>query len=119
MITTALKRDCLRILQRHRGARNAIQVCDLTLLLGLELTDGNERIVRGVKRALVDEGHLIASSCGRVPGYYIPETAEELRDPLRNYEARFKSLAILIAKVKGSAALKGLWGQLELEIGDK
>jgi hypothetical protein len=119
MNTLSLKSDLLTILKRHRGAASAIQVCDLTVMLGFELTDSNERIVRQLKRDLVDEGHLIASSCGKQPGYFIPVTAEEINEPLRNYTARLKSLAVLIASIEGTAALRGLWGQLELELGEK
>ncbi len=115
---TALKAELLRILDRHRGASTAIQVCDLTLALGFELTEANERIVRQLKRDLVDEGHLIASSCGKRPGYFIPETAEEMKEPLRNYKARALSLLVMIKKIEGIAALRGLFGQLELELGD-
>lgn len=116
MTDVSLKTDLLRIMDRHRGAANAIQVPDLVLALGLDLTSYNERIVRGLKRELVEAGHLIASSCGKRSGYFIPETADEMTEPLRNYKARLKSLAVLIASIEGAAALRGLFGQLELEL---
>ncbi len=116
-VQTVLKAEFLKILARHHGAAKAIQVSDVTLLLGLELTESNERLVRQLKRDLVDEGHLIASSCGKRPGYFIPVTAEEMHEPLLNYKARAKSLLVLIAKIEGTAALRGLIGQLELELG--
>jgi hypothetical protein len=111
-----LKNDLLRVLERHRGASQAIQVGDLVLALGLDLTSTHERMVRRWKRELVDEGHLIASSCGKCPGYFVPVRKEEMAEPLRNYKARLKSLAVLIASIEGAAALQGLWGQLQLEL---
>lgn len=111
-----LKNDLIRVLDRHRGAAQAIQVGDLVLALGLDLTSTHERMVRRWKRELVEEGHLIASSCGRYPGYFVPVRKEEMVEPLRNYKARLKSLAVLIASIEGVAALQGLWGQLQLEL---
>lgn len=74
-----------------------------------------ERIVRVIKRDVADSGVLIGSSCGRMPGYFIPETQEEIQATLGNYEARLKSLAALIRKTKGAAGFKAYLGQLAME----
>lgn len=110
-----LKARFLQILHRHHGARNAIQVRELAAKLGVGETRNGERIVRVIKREVADSGVLIGSSCGRQSGYFIPETQEEIRATLGNYEARLKSLAALIRKTKGAAGFKEYLGRLAME----
>lgn len=110
-----LKARFMGILRRHRGARHAIQVRELAGRLGLGEGHNGQRLVQLVKRELVDSGTLIASSCGKQPGYFIPETPEEIAATLGNYEARIRSLAQLIRKTKGASEFKQFMGQLQME----
>jgi hypothetical protein len=110
-----LKARFLQILTRHRGARNAIQVRELAGRLGLGEGHNGQRMVQIIKRELVDSGTLIASSCGRQSGYFIPDTQEEIRATVANYEARLRSLVSLIRATKGAAEFKTFMGQLTME----
>jgi hypothetical protein len=105
----------LQILHRHRGARNAIQVRELAGRLGLGEGHNGQRIVQIIKRELVENGTLIGSSCGKQPGYFIPDTADEMKATLQNYEARLRSLVALIRATKGAAEFKTFMGQLAME----
>jgi len=102
-------------MERHRGAKRAIQVRELAGRLGLGEGHNGQRLVQIVKRELVDEGVLIASSCGKQSGYFLPETNAEVEATLKNYENRLKSLAALIRKTKGAAGFKEYLGQLAME----
>lgn len=119
MIDDDLKARFRQIMARHRGARNAIQVRELAGRLGLGEGHNGQRVVQIVKRELVDEGVLIASSCGKQSGYFLPETNEEVQATLKNYENRIKSLAALIRKTKGAAGFKEYLGQLAMEFEDE
>lgn len=110
-----LKARFRQIMARHRGAAHAIQVRELAGRLGLGEGHNGQRMVQIVKRELVDEGLLIASSCGKQSGYFLPETQAEVEATLRNYENRLKSLAVLICKTKGAAGFKAYLGQLAME----
>lgn len=110
-----LKARFLQILHRHHGARNAIQVRELAGKLGVGETRNGERIVRVIKREVADSGVLIGSSCGRQPGYFIPESPEEIQATLANYEARLRSLVQLIRATRSAAEFKQFMGQLSLE----
>ena len=110
-----LKARFLQIMERHRGAKRAIQVRELAGRLGLGEGHNGQRLVQIVKRELVDEGVLIASSCGKQSGYFLPETTAEVEATLKNYENRLKSLAALIRKTKGAAGFKEYLGQLVME----
>ena len=110
-----LKARFLQILARHRGARNAIQVRELAGRLGLGEGHNGQRMVQILKRELVDAGTLIASSCGKQPGYFLPDTPEELKATIGNYEARIRSLAALIRATKGAAGFKEFVGQLLMD----
>ena len=110
-----LKARFRQIMARHRGAARAIQVRELAGRLGLGDGHNGQRMVQIVKRELVDDGLLIASSCGKQSGYFLPETDAEVQATLKNYENRLKSLAVLICKTKGAAGLKAYLGQLAME----
>lgn len=110
-----LKARFRQIMGRHRGAKNAIQVRELAGRLGLGEGHNGQRLVQIVKREMVDEGVLIASSCGKQSGYFLPETQAEVDATLKNYENRLKSLAALIRKTKGAAGFKEYLGQLAME----
>lgn len=91
----------LAILSRHQGAAQAIPLLDLAEAMGLPKTAHGTRQVQQIKRALCERGTMIGSSCiaGRA-GYYLPETAEEMRETLHQYESRFYSLGRLIRSTK-------------------
>lgn len=100
-----------QLLQKHQGKERAVTLTALADHLGV-----STRMVQLWKRALVDGGYLIGSSCepGR-SGYYIPETVQEIRDTVAQYEARLVSLAKLIRASKGKREVLALLGQLSLE----
>lgn len=103
--------DQLRsILERHRGIHRAIRVKTLA-----ELLDTDERRVRMLKRELADT-MLIGSSCDPLhPGYFLPETQEEVEETLRNYYARIRSLFALVKATKGTPEVHRFCTQLRLE----
>lgn len=108
MATTAQLRT---ILERHRGARNAIRLRTLA-----ELLETSERHVQVLKRELA-ETMLIGSTCNpRRPGYYIPETADEVEATLAQYRSRIRELFGLIKCTMGAAGLANLVEQLQLEL---
>lgn len=113
-----LKARFRQIMGRHRGAKNAIQVRELAGRLGLGEGHNGQRLVQIVKRELVDAGVLIASSCGKQSGYFLPETQEEVEATLKSYESRLRSLATLIRKTKGAAEFRAYIGQLALDLED-
>lgn len=100
-MTRMLDASFLSILARHQGAAQAIPLLDLAEQLGLPRTTHGTRQVQQIKRALCERGTMIGSSCiaGRA-GYYWPETAEEMRETLHQYESRFYSLGRLIRSTK-------------------
>jgi len=109
MATTDQLRE---ILSRHRGLKNAIRVQTLAELLGTD-----PRQVRRLKRELADE-MLIGSSCDATnPGYFLPETQEEIDATLMNYRARIRALFSLIKATQGAAGIEQFMTQMRLEFG--
>lgn len=101
-----------RILERHRGRAQAIRVKTLA-----ELLDTDERRVRLLKRELA-ETMLIGSSCDtNHPGYFLPESQEEIDATLGNYRARITALFALIKATQGAAGVNRAIAQLRLEFG--
>lgn len=75
------------ILERHRGAGQAIKSRGLADLLGLEERDG--RSIREAVNLLIEQGCPIGSSTDRrEAGYFWVETEEELVACIRNYRSR-------------------------------
>lgn len=106
----ATKAQLQSILQRHRGARNAIRVKTLAELLG-----AHERKVRLLKRELADE-MLIGSCCqADHPGYYVPETQDEIDATIGNYYARVRALFGLILATQGAPGIQRFMQQLTIE----
>jgi len=76
----------------------------------------SSRLAQEIKKSLVENhGVNIGSSCGRIHGWYIPETQSEIEATTRQYRSRVKSLCILIAKTTAAANLSGVMRQLLLE----
>ena len=97
--------DFLAILARHMGAARAIPLLDIAEALGLPRTTHGTRKVQGIKRALCERGTLIGSSCvAGHAGYYLPETIDEMKATLHNYESRFYSLGRLIRSTRRAMA---------------
>ncbi len=99
------------ILSAHRGLDRAISVADMAARLQV-----SERQCRAIKRAVVDSGVCIGSSCasGR-SGFYIPATADEVKATCSNYKARIRSLAALVRATEGAAAFEEFMGQMKME----
>jgi len=94
-------RHFLAILSRHRGAARAIPLLDLAEALGLPRTTHGTRKVQEVNRSLCERGTMIGSSCtAGHAGYYLPETPDEMKATLHQYESRFYSLGRLIRSTK-------------------
>ncbi len=101
----------IAILSQRKGLGQAISVSDMASRLQV-----SERQCRAIKRAVVDSGVCIGSSCaaGR-SGFYMPVTADEVRATTANYKARIRSLADLIVATEGSASFKEFMGQVVMD----
>ena len=99
------------ILSAHKGLGQAISVSDMAARLQV-----SERQCRAIKRAVVDSGICVGSSCaaGR-SGFYMPTTAEEVRATCANYKSRIRSLAALVVATEGSASFKEFMGQVVMD----
>lgn len=102
----------IAILSAHKGLDRAISVADMAVRLNV-----SERQCRMIKRAVVDSGVCVGSSCaaGR-SGFYIPTTADEVKATTANYKARIRSLAELVVATEGAAAFEEFMGQMRLEL---
>ena len=102
---------CKDILERHRGAANAIRVRTLAELLGT-----TERNVQYLMRELA-ETVLIGSTCNaKKPGYFLPETQDEVDATIAQYRSRIRELFALIRATMGAAGLESMMEQLRLEM---
>lgn len=96
---TTLESRFLTILSEHRGLSKAIAVPELARKLGVP-----ERQARSIKRDLVDQGHLVGSSCtAGKSGYYLIVNEEEVRATYQNYASRWSSLGKLMQCMKKNA----------------
>lgn len=71
----ALQAQVLAIMGRHVGAETAIQARAIARDVGMR----DDRAVREAIRQLRRDGHLILSSVGSHPGYYMAANVEEWR----------------------------------------
>lgn len=96
-MTTALKErdlktEVLAILEGHKGWENAIKGKRIAEMLDYKY----DRAIQQAIEDLIDEGHVIASSCsnnrltGQKMGYYIPITWQQEHD----YKHQLRSRAI-------------------------
>lgn len=102
----------LAILAQHKGKDRAITLPELAERLGV-----STRFIQHLKRQLAHDGVLIGSSCIKgSAGYFLPVTAEEIDDTLKNYRNRAVSLLRLIRITKGAEEFKRLLGQLSMDL---
>jgi hypothetical protein len=102
----------LTILEHHRGKDRAITLPELAERMGV-----STRNIQSMKRDLADDGILIGSSCIKgSAGYFLPVTAEEVDNTLKNYRNRALSLLRLIRITKGAEEFKRLLGQLSMDL---
>ena len=112
-----LKAAVLDLLSQHVGAGMAIQARAIAGACGLRGRYA-DRPVREAVRQLRQEGHLILSSVGREPGYFLAATAEEW-EQFRDGNLRPRALDILeTAKAMGQAAADRWGGVLDLGDGE-
>jgi DNA-binding GntR family transcriptional regulator len=103
-----LRRDVLAILQARVGAGRAIRAREIAQRLGLRGRYA-DRPVREAIKQLRRDGHLILSSVGRNPGYYVAATEQEWRE-FRDANLRPRAYDILeTARAMGTAAQRR-WG---------
>lgn len=74
-----------------------------------------EQRLANVEAAVVESGKLVGSSCGKIHGWYQPETADEVKATVAQYKARIRSLVQLIRQTEGAAGFKEFIGQLAME----
>ncbi len=72
----SLQQRILGIIEVRVGAAQAIRARDIATLLGRS-GRYSDRPIREAIKTLRREGHLILSSVGKPPGYFLAETAEE------------------------------------------
>ena len=96
---TALASKFLTVLSNHKGLCNALSVQEMARQLGFGSGKSGTRRAQILKRALVDAGHLIGSSCQQGnSGWYEIETEEEFQATLQQYRNRFFSTSQLIKR---------------------
>lgn len=74
----------LALLEHHRGAANPITGAEIAKALG----QADDRKVRMVIQQLIADGHTIAASVGKLPGYYLIGTREEAESYMRVLKSR-------------------------------
>ena len=112
-----LKAAVLEILSRHVGAGTAIQARDIARACALQGKYA-DRPVREAIRQLRQQGHLILSSVGREPGYFLAASRQEWEE-FRDGNLRPRALDILeTAKAMGQAAASRWGGVLDLGDGE-
>lgn len=96
---TPLASKFLSVLSNHKGLRNALSVQEMARQLGFGSGKSGTRRAQILKRALVDAGHLIGSSCQQGhSGWYEIETEEEFEATLKQYKSRFFSSSQLVKR---------------------
>lgn len=102
----------IAILSGHKGLSQAISVADMAARLQV-----SERQCRAIKRQVVDSGVCVGSSCrSGQSGFFMPETADEVKATCANYKARIRSLAALVRATEGAAAFEEFMGQMKMEL---
>ena len=102
----------LQILGQHQGLARAISVAEMAVALGFERDKAGQRRAQLIKASVVEQGHLVGSSCGHSHGWYMPQTQQEIDATLGQYKARIRALAETIRKTEGAAALDRFLGSL-------
>lgn len=105
----------IAILSAHPGMGCAISVAEMASRLGFERDKTGQRQAQEIKRAVVERGVLVGSSCGKSHGWYRPVTNQEIQATLGQYKARIRSLVELIKMTEGAAGVKAFVGELALE----
>ncbi len=95
-----LERRFMAILHQHKGMIHAISVPAMAQALGLGDGKAGQRQAQHIKRALVDAGELVGSSCGRVSGWYLMENEDEIHATLRQYASRWHSIGMLMQRTR-------------------
>ena len=114
-----LQEAILGILQEHVGASNAIRARVLTERLGEGVGKYSDRRVRIAIAQLRKAGHLILSSVGSRPGYFLAANEQEWR-AFRHANFRARALDILETDKAMALAARGYFGdgvQLVLDLG--
>lgn len=104
----SLKASVMDLLSRHVGSRKAITAAEMCAALGLRGKYA-DRPVRAAIQTLRREGHLIVSSVGNTPGYYIAETEDEWLE-FRDRNLRPRALDILETSRAMGQAAQQRWG---------
>jgi|GEM_PF-6325635 len=74
---TRVQKRCLAVIQRHRGRENPISYQDLAVIVG----EHPRRVRAAVQKLIRRHRQPICSSYDpRSPGYYWPQTREEIED---------------------------------------
>lgn len=113
---TDLESSFLAILSRHKGLSRAISVADMAEALGFGRAKTGQRQAQTIKRSLIEQGHFIGSSCGKVSGYYMIDEPAEVKSTMRQYQHRFVSLACLLKSAKAALRKQEEPPQLELSL---
>ena len=95
------------LLERHRGRRNAVLSANVAVSVDL-----GDRRVRAIIKELVEEHGVAVGSCKE--GFFIPETAEEVRALRLMFLAHAYSLLRRVAALDKNCDLAGILGQLRL-----
>lgn len=107
----ANEKKMLGLLKYHLGAARAIRGAEIA-----EFLHCDEREVKAIAKTLVEIFALpIGASRVRPYGYYIIETAAEMRDVVSIYEHEIRSLAQRVRALEGSDYAAQLLGQIALE----
>jgi len=108
----------LLILQKHHGRQNAISMKDLYEQVFERECKDKITSTRGIRKILTELRELGFPICsamiGRNRGYYIAETAEEIREFCKTMENRAMKTLMLISRIK-KLPLPEYLGQLSLE----
>lgn len=88
----------LAILENHQGMAQAISVQRMAEALGLGGNKAGQRMAQLIKRAVVESGHPVGSSCGKCSGWYLIVNDEEDNATLQQYRNRFFSTSQLIKR---------------------
>lgn len=97
-----MARRFVAILANHRGMSMAISVQAMAVALGLGDGKAGQRQAQLVKRAVVEAGHPVGSSCGKVSGYYLVQNEDEIKATLRQYASRWHSIGMLMQRTKAN-----------------